>query len=108
MQSLPGCRRACVSYRTLSPLHESDCHSAANILVSQATFTVNVEVPVGMTALSNMPANNTSGTDRPDLSLVAFGQTPVMSTYLLALCVGHMTSLAGTTGAAFHIVDALP
>lgn len=54
----------------------------------KATFSVTLRVPVGMTALSNMPASSfmASGNERR----VTFEKTPVMSTYLLAFVVAHL------------------
>ncbi|KAG2488475.1 hypothetical protein HYH03_012980 [Edaphochlamys debaryana] len=65
----------------------------------KATFDVAVELPTGLTALSNAP-----GTAAPLVapdnttarSLVTFQTTPLMSTYTLAVAAGKMTSVSYT------------
>lgn len=65
----------------------------------KAKFTVNAVTPAGQTAFSNMPA--TKITKQGDgSSLYAFGQSPVMSSYLLFLGLGDVerkTIQAGNT-----------
>jgi puromycin-sensitive aminopeptidase len=54
----------------------------------KATFEISLTIPSGLTAISNMPivgeTPQGSGT-----KLVRFGESPIMSTYLLALMVGE-------------------
>lgn len=54
----------------------------------KATFSVTIYVPLGMTALSNMPAVGTIAAGNE--MRVMFAQTPIMSTYLLAFVVAHL------------------
>ena len=54
----------------------------------KATFSVELRVPVGMTALSNMPASSFVTSENQER--VTFEQTPVMSTYLLAFVVAEL------------------
>lgn len=54
----------------------------------KATFDLIVEVPVGMTALSNMAKKDEQPGRTPDLKVVEFERTPMMSTYLLAWAIG--------------------
>lgn len=53
----------------------------------QATFKITVgNVPLDLTALSNMPVSDE--TINGDFKTVCFEETPVMSTYLVAVVVG--------------------
>lgn len=52
----------------------------------QATFKLTVEAPLDMIALSNMPALD-ERIDGPT-KIVCFEETPIMSTYLVAIVVG--------------------
>ncbi|KAK3216762.1 hypothetical protein GRF29_1g903291 [Pseudopithomyces chartarum] len=54
----------------------------------KATFSVSLEVPKDLTALSNMPEKETRPSKREGFHTVEFEPTPVMSTYLLAWAVG--------------------
>ena len=58
----------------------------------KATFQVTLDIPSGLVALSNMPIVSTTEQGH-GLSRVEFGETPVMSTYLLALIVGDLKSI---------------
>jgi len=53
----------------------------------KATFTIVITAPKDMTVLSNMPAANT--TVEGDNQTVEFQATPIVSTYLIAVCVGY-------------------
>ncbi len=70
----------------------------------KATFRVSLVVPSGMAAVSNTPV-----AEEKDLGdgtrLVRFGETPRMSTYLLAFVVGPLGSVGGTTrrGTQIHV-----
>ena len=58
----------------------------------KATFQVTLDIPSGLIGLSNMPIVST--TEQADgTSRVEFGETPVMSTYLLAFIVGDLKSI---------------
>jgi len=63
----------------------------------KATFTLNATVPTGLTAVSNMPASATTdlGGGR---TLIAFPETPKMSTYLLFFGLGEFDRIAGHVG----------
>lgn len=54
----------------------------------KATFDFEIEVPKGQTAISNMPVKSEKDGSKPELKVVSFDTTPVMSTYLLAWAVG--------------------
>lgn len=54
----------------------------------KATFSVSLEVPKDLTALSNMPEKETRASKREGFHTIEFEPTPVMSTYLLAWAVG--------------------
>ncbi|KAL4959890.1 M1 family metallopeptidase [Aspergillus stella-maris] len=54
----------------------------------KSTFDFEIEVPKGQTAISNMPIKSEKEGSRPELKVVSFDTTPVMSTYLLAWAVG--------------------
>ncbi len=55
----------------------------------KATFDVQLVVPKNLVALSNMPVKSVGLAEDPDLQVVSFDRTPVMSTYLLAFIVGE-------------------
>lgn len=48
----------------------------------KATFDFEIEVPKGQVALSNMPVKSEREGSKPDLKIVSFERTPVMSTYV--------------------------
>ena len=52
----------------------------------QATFKIALEVPSDLIALSNMPVVNEKA-DGP-IKTVSFQESPIMSTYLVAIVVG--------------------
>ncbi|KAL4949935.1 peptidase family M1-domain-containing protein [Aspergillus filifer] len=54
----------------------------------KSTFDFEIEVPKGQTAISNMPIKSEKEGSKPELKVVSFDTTPVMSTYLLAWAVG--------------------
>jgi aminopeptidase N len=69
----------------------------------KATFRVRVTVPAHLTCLSNAPAESSHSRRCPEtkrrVKTVAFGTTPRMSTYLVALVVGQFDSISMTAGA---------
>lgn len=75
---------------TLPPCFRALPHLDAR---TQATFVVEIDAPSDMTVLSNAPAAATrwilSSADS-SVSRVTFQPTPVMSTYLLSIAVGHL------------------
>ncbi len=61
----------------------------------KAEFTVHLNVPTHMTALSNMPAADESFTEDIRTKYVTFQPTPKMSTYLLAFIAMEMEYIEG-------------
>lgn len=48
----------------------------------KATFDFEIEIPRGLTALSNMPVKSVRDGSNPGLQFVTFDRTPIMSTYV--------------------------
>jgi puromycin-sensitive aminopeptidase len=71
----------------------------------KAAFRVEVTAPSHLTVLSNMPA--VSETSRGAVKTVRFAETPVMSTYLVAIAVGRLAAtrrlIAGTDVAVWAL-----
>ncbi|MGA2289591.1 M1 family metallopeptidase, partial [Bradyrhizobium sp.] len=63
----------------------------------KATFSVSVAIKAGETAVSNMPVERTEASES-GLSFVRFQRSPVMSCYLLFLCVGELDRLETNAG----------
>ncbi|RDW93211.1 M1 family metallopeptidase [Aspergillus mulundensis] len=63
----------------------------------KATFDFEIEVPKGQTAISNMPVKSEREGCKPELKVVSFDTTPVMSTYLLAWAVGDFDYVEALT-----------
>ena len=62
-------------------------------------FTLSLEVPSGLTALSNMPAESRGPSPRRHgYDAVKFEQTPPMPTYIFAMVVGHLGANSNITG----------
>jgi puromycin-sensitive aminopeptidase len=72
----------------------------------KASFRVQVTAPAHLTVLSNMPA--LSETREGSRKTVRFAETPVMSTYLLAVAVGRLAPKRRTIAGADVAVWALP
>ncbi|HLG21337.1 MAG TPA: M1 family metallopeptidase, partial [Candidatus Manganitrophaceae bacterium] len=76
----------------------------------KARFQLTVAIPSHLSALSNMPAAKI--TEEGEVKTVAFDETPVMSTYLLALGVARLESkeidVAGTRVAVWAVPGQLP
>ncbi|KAK9811131.1 hypothetical protein WJX73_005144 [Symbiochloris irregularis] len=70
---------------------------------AKAHFEVQIEAPQGMTALSNGAAKIFSPSRREGMQTVAFASTPVMSPYLLAICVGHLVGRSEAAGDQGHL-----
>ncbi|KAG2429586.1 hypothetical protein HXX76_010820 [Chlamydomonas incerta] len=68
----------------------------------KATFTLSVEAPAGLTALSNTPLATSAPAATPGRTVYTFQTTPRMSGYLLALAVGNMTSLSRTVNVTLN------
>ncbi|KAL4886368.1 peptidase family M1-domain-containing protein [Aspergillus karnatakaensis] len=63
----------------------------------KATFDFEIEVPKGQTAISNMPVKTERNGSKPELKVVSFDTTPVMSTYLLAWAIGDFDYVEALT-----------
>eukprot|EP01127_Copromyxa_protea_P012138 TRINITY_DN3126_c0_g1_i1.p1 TRINITY_DN3126_c0_g1~~TRINITY_DN3126_c0_g1_i1.p1 ORF type:complete len:867 (-),score=252.09 TRINITY_DN3126_c0_g1_i1:54-2654(-) len=59
----------------------------------KATFSIVLTAPKNLVALSNMPA--ISETEEGDLKTTEFSVTPIVSTYLVAFCVGNFECVEG-------------
>lgn len=67
----------------------------------KASFDFEIEVPTGLTAISNMPVKKTrSGSS--GRTFVEFDRTPVMSTYLLAFAFGDFEYVEAFTGRKYN------
>lgn len=53
----------------------------------KATFDFEIEIPKGLTALSNMPVKSTRDGSNSGLQFVTFDRTPIMSTYVSQKCL---------------------
>ena len=63
----------------------------------KASFDFEIEIPTGLTAISNMPVKHTREGSK-GRTFVQFEKTPVMSTYLLAFAFGDFEYIEGFTG----------
>ncbi|KAI5295685.1 hypothetical protein KEM52_000557 [Ascosphaera acerosa] len=63
----------------------------------KATFDFEMEIPKGLTALSNMPVKETRAGANDKLEVVSFQTTPIMSTYLLAWALGDFEYVEAMT-----------
>ncbi|RCN33693.1 peptidase family M1 [Ancylostoma caninum] len=62
----------------------------------KAKFKISVRHAADMTALSNM-INTGTVVSKDGWAVTSFKESPVMSTYLLAICVGHFASLSAVS-----------
>jgi puromycin-sensitive aminopeptidase len=69
--------------------------SCIAISVFQAKFKLTLEVPSELTALSNMPVANT--TVAGPIKTIHYQESPLMSTYLVAIVVGLFEYVEGVT-----------
>jgi aminopeptidase N len=69
--------------------------SCIAISVFQAKFKLTLEVPSELTALSNMPVANT--TVAGPIKTIRYQESPLMSTYLVAIVVGLFEYVEGVT-----------
>lgn len=67
----------------------------------KATFDVELEIPDGLVALSNMPVKDTTKT-REGFQKVAFETSPKMSTYLLAWAIGDFEYVEAFTDRRYN------
>jgi hypothetical protein len=78
----------------LAVLRVKSSTSGAGIVVmmsvvwGQAEFQVTLQYPNDMVALSNTPVEDTWGGTKDGTAMSRFGRTPLMSPYLLAVCIG--------------------
>jgi len=63
----------------------------------KASFKLSVAIPEGLQAFSNMPSESNTSAAMAGMRNVTFQETPVMSTYLLALAVGRYESIQHVT-----------
>ena len=63
----------------------------------KAVFGVTLVVPAELTAFSNMPEKRSKILEGGNHREISYMDTPVMSTYLLAFCVGEFDYAQGTT-----------
>jgi puromycin-sensitive aminopeptidase len=79
----------------------TDCRRALPCIdepAQKATFIVTLITPTDMTAISNMPCKSSTPVgDDGKLTRHTFDITPIMSTYLLAFCVGKFDMIEGKT-----------
>ncbi|RLM85079.1 aminopeptidase M1-C [Panicum miliaceum] len=61
----------------------------------KAKFKLTLEVPPGMVALSNMPIANQTATG--PIKTISYQESPLMSTYLVAIVVGLLEYIEGVT-----------
>src|SRR6056300_898621 len=87
------------SYMAVTQHEPTDCRRTMPCFdepALKATFSVALSVAKEKTALSNMPvAEEAEGAD--GLKKVSFQKTPRMSTYLLAMVVGDLAFVEGTS-----------
>jgi puromycin-sensitive aminopeptidase len=67
----------------------------------QATFKIRIDVPSELTALSNMPITDEKFNE--NIKTVYFEESPIMSTYLVAVVVGVFDHIEETTADGMHI-----
>jgi aminopeptidase N len=72
------------------------CFPCVDEPAAKAVFGVAFTVPANLTVLSNMPVSSVATLSKTKKK-VAFQDTPIMSTYLLAFCVGEFDCLAAQT-----------
>lgn len=81
--------------KTISCMCYNEANTFAYLCFQQATFKVKLDVPSELTALSNMPIIDEKLNE--NFKTVSFKESPVMSTYLVALVVGLFDHIEDTS-----------
>ena len=69
----------------------------------KANFSISIQAPENLVALSNMAEESSQPGLEPGTSLHKFGVTPKMSTYLMGVTVGHMVSSSAMSDSGKNI-----
>ncbi|KZC12138.1 Puromycin-sensitive aminopeptidase [Dufourea novaeangliae] len=87
-----------VKYAAVTQFESTDarcCFPCWDEPACKATFGITLNVPSGLTALSNMPVKSKVSNDSIDT--LVFERTPLMSTYLVAVVVGEFDYIEDTS-----------
>lgn len=91
--------RSVISATPVEHGNESADPASWQLCSMQAPIALALIVPEGMAALSNMPGSEPAAVASSlGLQQITFAATPNMSTYLLAICVGHIAGLSTLSG----------
>lgn len=71
--------------------------------IYKANFSISIQAPVNLTALSNMAEARAQPGIEPETILHTFETTPMMSTYLIGVTVGHMTSTSAMSSSGRNV-----
>jgi puromycin-sensitive aminopeptidase len=63
----------------------------------KAQFKITLEVPSQLVALSNMPISEEKINGNGELKTISYEESPLMSTYLVAIVIGHFDYIQGIT-----------
>ena len=69
----------------------------------KANFSMNLQVPSNLIALSNTPEYRSQPGLEPGTTLHVFETTPKMATYLIGVTVGHMVSTSAISNSGRNI-----
>lgn len=69
----------------------------------KANFSMNLQVPSDLVALSNTPEYQSQAGLEPGTTLHVFETTPKMATYLIGVTVGHMVSTLAVSDSGRNI-----